>query len=414
MATHSTHCLNVSKNRASGYPANRIIDTCSGCNRCRKECAFLTRYGNPGRIAQLSRTDPDTWQAISFECSLCELCTAVCPNKLEIPALFLQLRNQAFESGKGCFPEHDGILGYEKKGTSRWLTWYSLRENCDTIFFPGCTLTGTRPATTKRTFEYLQADIENIGCVLDCCTKPSHDLGRLEHFDAMFSEMETFLQGNGIRTVIVACPNCHKIFTTHGKAFEVKTVYEVMAENKIQPEMSLDGSVTIHDPCPVRFNKSVHDSTRALVRSTGLSVIDTPHCRKKTVCCGEGGAVGCLVPELSTAWTVKRVRESGRMKIASYCAGCVGFLSKKTDAFHVLDLIFDPDKTMKGRARAAKAPFTYLNRLKLKRDLKKQPAAITRERLFSPGREKKKRAALVKLMLFFLVTAGVAGARFFL
>ena len=49
-------------------------------------------------------------------------------------------------------------------------------------------------------------NITDIGIVLDCCTKPSHDLGDEEHFNAMFGEMKDYLLSQGIKTVLLACP----------------------------------------------------------------------------------------------------------------------------------------------------------------------------------------------------------------
>jgi hypothetical protein len=39
---------------------------------------------------------------------------------------------------------------------------------------------------------------------------------------------------------------------------------------------------------------------------------------------------------------------------------------------HLLDLLFDPAAAMAGRVKAAKAPFTYLNRLLLKWKFKRK------------------------------------------
>jgi len=388
------------------------IYKCNGCRICSKECAFLDKYGNPGHIAKLVKKDPEKWQAVAFECSLCGLCSAVCPQNIDVPLLFLDMRKKAFIDQKANFAEHNGILNYEKRGTSKRYSYYSLPENCDTVFFPGCTLPGTRPDTTFKTFKYLEKQIDNLGMVLDCCTKPSHDLGRQDFFDAMFGEMKTYLLKNNVTNIIVACPNCHRIFKTYGKEFHVQTAYEVMEQTGLNDSSTLEGEVTIHDPCPVRFENKVHDAVRILLQKIGLEIKDTRHSKTKTLCCGEGGSVGCMAPELANNWTNKRVKEAGNKKIVSYCAGCVNFLSKKTDSFHLLDLVFDPENTLRGKAKVSKAPFTYLNRLKLKNTLKKQNAAITRERDFSPIRKEKKGMG-ARLMVLALIIATMAGIRAF-
>lgn len=365
-----------------------MMDTCNGCGVCQKECAFLTIYGNPGTIARNYETDPDRWRMVSFECSLCGLCTSVCPVGLDPDNMFLDFRREAVDSTLVDFSIYRGVLNYEKKGTSRRYTYYSLPENCDAVFFPGCTLTGTRPGATRKTYDYLKKHDPGVGMVLDCCTKPSHDLGRENYFDLMFSEMKGFLLKNSIKTVIVACPNCYKIFNTFGAPLKVETVYDVMARHGLD-DHQLEGSITVHDPCPVRNNTGIHESVRSLVQARGLDIIKTSHIEKNTFCCGEGGAAGCVSPGFADKWADKRAKESLPHKIVTYCAGCVNHMSAKADTFHVLDLVFDPDNTLKGKAKISRAPFTYLNRLKIKRNLKKIPAATVRERIFTPGRKMK-------------------------
>ena len=71
----------------------------------------------------------------------------------------------------------------------------------------------TAPAGQNlKLYEYLNKTIPGLGIVLDCCTKPSHDLGREGYFNSMFQEMKDFLVQNGVGGEMVACPNCFKIF----------------------------------------------------------------------------------------------------------------------------------------------------------------------------------------------------------
>jgi len=45
-------------------------------------------------------------------------------------------------------------------------------------------------------------------------------------------------------------------------------------------------------------------------------------------------------------------------------------LKSRTKAVHLLDLLFTPGEAMEGKARVASSPFTYLNRIRLKRRLR--------------------------------------------
>jgi Fe-S oxidoreductase len=210
----------------------------------------LRHYGTPKSIANRFDFTLADNQALAYECSLCGLCTSVCPEKLDPASLFLGVRRLCREAGNLDESKYSSILGYEKKGTSRYFSWYGLPEGCDTIFFPGCTLPGTRPEVTTGLYRQIRQMIPTVGIVLDCCTKPSHDLGRSEHFNKMFGEMHGYLLSQGIQTVVTACPNCTKVFRQYGHGLRVKTVYDILPSPASADYLIGNGrDITVHDPC---------------------------------------------------------------------------------------------------------------------------------------------------------------------
>lgn len=371
---------------------------CTECGLCRKECKFLEKYGSPGSIGATFDPANRDHHGMAFECSLCGLCTTVCPVEIDPAGMFLDMRRAAVRQGGGEYPEHSVILGYERRGTSRRYTWYGLPHGCDTVFFPGCTLSGTRPARVKVLYEHLKETIPGLGIVLDCCSKPSHDLGREEIFKLMFGEMRDYLLENGARNVLVACPNCYRVFREHADRLNVKTVYEVLTENGFLKTSRIAGTVTIHDPCAVRYEESIHGAVRKLVESKGLTVEEMPHHGKKTLCCGEGGSVCFLSPELAGNWSLRRKNEAKGKRIITYCAGCANALNGSTPSSHVLDLLFEPDDTVSGKVKVSQAPLTYWNRIRLKGWLKKNvEAAVTRERTLDADGKIGKGALILRL-----------------
>jgi uncharacterized membrane protein YdjX (TVP38/TMEM64 family)/Fe-S oxidoreductase len=388
---------------------DEISQGCRECGACVADCSFLQLYGTPRAIALGSGTADPKLQAEPFECSLCAHCKSSCLFGVDPRALFQEMRREAVRRGTAPFPEHRRLLGYERMGTSRWLTWYGLPAGCDTVFFPGCALPGSRPAATWEVFGRLREAVPSLGLVLDCCTKPSHDLGREGFFSAMFDELKSYLISKGVRRVLVACPNCWRVFTEHAAELSVTTVYEMLPPLE-DPGLAGHGEVTVHDPCAMRFAEAAQGAVRSLVASAGLAVVDMPHARAQTLCCGEGGAAGALAPAFAASWGEQLSAEAAGRPVVTYCAGCVQHLSAQVSVVHVLDVLSEPSTAMAGKAPASRGFVTYWNRLRLKARFKREVhATVTRERAFSP--ERRAGAWLKPLALVLLLVAVLSAVR---
>ncbi len=377
----TVHTKNPFLNEITG----KISAECIRCNKCLDECGFIRKYGKPKDIADTCNPLDLASLEIAFECSLCGLCEAVCPAGVEPVSMFIEMRREAVKKNNNILKKYSGLTAYEKIGTSRRYSWYALPEGCDSIFFPGCTLSGTRPETTFKLYRYLKKTISNIGIVLDCCTKPSHDLGRKEYFDAMLGEMKAWLRGQGIKHIYAACPNCYMVFRDYAKEFSIHTVYELIAEKGIPFTKKVTGNVTVHDPCVIRKEKEIHTGVRNLIGQIGLEITEMQHSGLNTICCGEGGAVGNRSPELAQNWINIRKKENKGLKVITYCAGCAGRLRAAMTTSHILDLLFNPEAVIAGKEKVSRPPFTYWNRLRLKKRLRKEKdIVISRERGYLP------------------------------
>ena len=356
-------------------PAQALHQECTGCKACVTQCAFLQKNGTPGDIAASLLAGNTTVDP--FLCSLCNLCTAVCPSNIAPGLFFLEMRRRVVARDQLPLKPYGAILGYESRGNSRLFSWYGLPTGCDTVFFPGCSLPGTRAETTWKLFQQLKKQLPHLGVVLDCCHKPSHDLGRQPFFLTQFSTMQDRLIKHGVRRIIVACPNCFKVFQEYGQGLTIQTAWEILAAplaSTVNPPASAIARrrITIHDPCPLRHHQEAHQAVRVLLAGLGLEIHEMRHSRNRTICCGEGGAVGAISPDLAQKWGEIRKHEAGDDLIITYCAGCVGYLARAgMKVAHLGDLVINPKKALAGKSSEARAPWTYLNRIRLKRKLQK-------------------------------------------
>ncbi len=387
--------------------ARKVEEGCTNCGICVKRCAFLKKHGTPGEIASKVDIANPSSCTLAFECSLCALCDAVCPEKLELSDFFLELRRASVNEEFSDLGEYKKLIEYERKGISKRYTWYALPEGCETIIFPGCALSGSRAGTVIDIYKTLATKIPNLGIVLDCCTKPSHDLGRQEFFEEVFGEMRDYLVKKGVKQVLTGCPNCYKVFEKYGGELETVSLYQKIDDLGLVPKGEAVGEVVIHDPCVNRFDTEIQSAVRSLAVKSGISPVKTKEEGLKTNCCGEGGGVPFHQPEFAENWRGACLDIAEGKKVVTYCAGCAGRLSGKVKTAHILDIFTNPKAALAGDSKVATAPMTYRNRLfVLKKWAKTIPAKDTRERNIKEGRSKGV-ASLIKPLLMLAILGAI-------
>jgi len=351
-----------------------IAQECIQCGACMEECRFLQTNGLPGQIAEKVLKGKQESLSLAFSCSLCRLCTHQCPKQLPIADMFLELRRKAVASDRKILKAYKPLRFYEALGGSALLKRDFIPEGCDTVFFPGCALPGIRPKQTEQLFSFLQKKIPQLGLVLDCCSKPSHDLGDQQGFSKKNREQIGRLRDAGIRHIITSCSSCLQVFRNYAPGIETSMVYTHLLEQKgpLVPDEqrgaigAIGARYTIHDPCTMRFESEVQASVRGLISGAGGAVTEMEHSGARTLCCGEGGAVGFKEKENKNEWQSRRKSEAGSLPMVTYCAGCTVSLHSST-TIHILDLIFpDPDEK---KNRLVMPPRTYLNRFLFKRKM---------------------------------------------
>ncbi|WP_051305387.1 (Fe-S)-binding protein [Desulfogranum mediterraneum] len=355
---------------ASAARSGQILDHCTDCGRCLQECGFLRRYGSPLQLAGRFMEQLGTAR-LAYQCSLCGLCTAVCPLELDPCGMLLEQRVMVSARGQGRWFRHLPLRWYEGCGSSALFSWYGLPEGCTTVFFPGCSLAGSLPERVVDIFQQLGSRIPSLGLVLDCCHKLSHDLGEEQAARAHCHQMLAELAARGVERLLVNCPSCLGLLSAEDAGLSIGTVYEEFAADPGWPEQRChQGLVTVHDPCSVRTAVPLQRSVRTLLARLGLQIEEMEHHGATTLCCGEGGGVGLINRELALEWAQRRHQEAAGRRIVTYCAGCTSFLSPLGPVSHLIELLFAPAPVLEGEVSRQGPSRTYLNRLALKRRLK--------------------------------------------
>lgn len=336
---------------------------CTSCGVCVRSCDFLRRSGSPAALARQGREDGAVLLR-AYECSLCGLCDALCPLRLSPATMFLAMRREAVKTGRIDAKTYRPWLTYEKLGGALPFRRYALPPGCTTVFFPGCSLPGSRPQTVLSLLAALRRDDPAVGLVLDCCGKISHDLGYGESFARISESLRRRLQGSGVRRILTACPGCDLMLRKLDGDFEVRGIYEVLTEGDAVAETVPNrGTVAVHDPCPSRFDPKRQQAVRELIRRSGYTIEELPEHGRTTRCCGQGGMVEGVRPGTVDREATQIAAQGQGRPLVSSCAACVNALGLRAEAYHVVDLLG-------GEALPSQRPLSsarrWLNRLRLR------------------------------------------------
>ncbi|NTW37474.1 MAG: (Fe-S)-binding protein, partial [Syntrophobacteraceae bacterium] len=121
------------------------------------------------------------------------------------------------------------------------------------------------------------------------------------------------------------------------------SLWEVLDQLGIPPAVSNCSGrppLAVHDACTTRYETHIQQSVRHILDRLGVGVEELSLSGTRTECCGYGGLMSFVNPELAKAVIQRRISESP-LDYVAYCAVCRDFLaSRGKRTVHLLDLIF--------------------------------------------------------------------------
>ncbi len=332
-----------------------FADECKGCKLCYAECSVLNGLGmSPVQLARLVAGDQDVPENIISlvqQCSLCGLCSSHCPFALNPGDLMQTARQSLIASDAVTADTYLPMLVDQEHHffslfRNTWKIDYSdlKQEHCSTLFFPGCSLSSFSPELTRSVYGWLQQQDSTIGFSAACCGLPLANIGLAERCCNHVAKLGQEFSAAGVKRIISACPNCFYHLQGQFPGVEVVSLYPLLVDAGFQLPAGL--KTTIHDSCPDRYTGLVGEAMRSMLASTELTEME--HHGKQTICCGSGGIVSMVAPEVSQQRAELRIDEIRATKAdlcVSTCMACVKRLHGEEDdspeVVHLLELVFD-------------------------------------------------------------------------
>ncbi len=347
------------------------------CGLCTVECEFLAKYCDvPRQLAAKIRDGPEHHLDMVYSCNLCGLCRQVCPVDLDTGELMLEARRRAVRSGVAPLDRHRKELRFFRLGVSKTFSLAAPepgRRTANSLFFTGCSLPASSPENTLRLYQELRRLSPGIGVLMHCCGAPAFAIGMEEEARSARQNVLEMAQSLGADELIVACPGCQKTLDQPDFGLKVRSAWQLLAESW-SPEVDWKGlDVSVHDPCVARHDAATQDAVRLLINGTGARTVDLEASGEDTRCCGLGGRIGGVDPQLSRAVAQRRVAEASD-PIVTYCTRCRAALQSGGGApVHLLELLFANDLERALARKPLGAIRRYANRLLAKRSLRRGP-----------------------------------------
>ena len=357
------------------------LDACTECGQCLTVCPAVAASGDADLSAQvrmhnlkkLLRDRNFFWKALNemlgreplatpqvlkdyglsvFRCSLCGDCEEVCPAGLPLKDMWLSLREELSRTGdapdkirmiRANLDGSHNVFDEDNDERGDWVDDMRkpprggcVKDSAEVVYFTGC-VGAYFPLAQKIPMAFVEIlDAGGVDFTIMagdewCCGFPLQGSGQSEGLPAIIAHNVAAAKARGARKVVFTCPSCYQIWReAYPPEFELVHASEMVAQLVLEDRLPLGElpmTVTYHDPCDLGRGGRVFDEPRAIMaRIPGLTLVEMEHNREHCLCCGGGGNLEMIDPDLSAAMAKRKVEEAvatGAEAIITNCQQCV-------------------------------------------------------------------------------------------
>ncbi len=340
------------------------LQKCMQCGTCTAVCPWP-------RVKQFSPRQVIRYMSFGFEgfeeedlwnCVTCNTCVLRCPRGIDLIEVMRAARAVMLESGSGPRTFSGPLASLRTEGNP----WAGERKDRygfaapgalpsydadkDYLFFSCCTQSydPRNRRVGAAMLSVLQAAAVKFGCLghaESCCGDQARKVGAQDVYDDLKSKNTALFEEHGVQDVIVASPHCletiNKDYAPGTKLHAVHYAHlfrDLVRSGNLVLSRPVEAKVTYHDPCYLGRHAGEYEAPRELLRAIpGLSLVEMPRNRERSLCCGGGGGGLWLDVPGDERFSVLRVREAldtGAEVIATACPYCTAMLE---DAIKSLD-----------------------------------------------------------------------------
>ncbi|MFZ0448806.1 MAG: (Fe-S)-binding protein [Desulfatiglandaceae bacterium] len=345
------------------------VAKCSRCGFCLPSCPIYlvlkTEPASPRGRNAITRAliegrldwSKDIEKTI-FRCLGCGACTAACFPSVKTRDVVLKDReclvNEGFypkiaEKLAGYLETEHNISNEDNEERGDWQELlgdlpehYFEKKRADVVYFVGCVasffpMAQKIPASMVRIMEHAGMDFTVLGGAEWCCGYPLMGAGRPEKMATLMEHNLQKVKNTGAKQIIFTCPSCYHTWKNFYRTdVEILSASEMMSRlihEKSLRFSSLPTTVTYHDPCDLGRNSGVFEPPREVLKAIpGVQLVELPNNRETCTCCGGGGNLEMVDPELSGQVAQMKIDEiltTGADTVVSSCQQCLRTIASR-------------------------------------------------------------------------------------
>ena len=355
-----------------GYDADNEILACINCAFCRLGCPTYEVTQLESRNARgrnilafnmmTGQIGPSKELADSFyTCTTCNACTQFCPAQIRVDEIIQKGREKLFAAGAAPEPvmalrqsilDTDNVYAAKKEDRiaifplpiKKKLDAGEFKEQAPTLLFMGCVSSYLDMKIVPSFFKIMDAagvDYTLLGAEEICCGFPLHLMGDQEQFTETARNLIERIKATGAKELVTPCAGCYKTFTKfYPEAGDLNVevyhavhyIQKLITDKKLTLGGDLHKKITYHDPCDLGRTFQIFEEPRDILKAIpNIDFVEMARNRMMARCCGGGGSVIALEPELAAEMASVRVKDAadvGAEIIVSACSACKDNLRK--------------------------------------------------------------------------------------
>jgi len=354
-----------------GTMEDNELMACIMCGFCRLGCPSFSVTRRESRNAKgrnilayqlfTGQMEPNQELADTYyRCTTCGTCTYYCPAQIKVPEIVRSARKKL--AAAGFMPEnYKAVLNnIEKTGNpfasikddrisaypsdvKKAMKEGAFPAQADTVLFMGCVPSYVDMKIVPALMSNLQkANVPFTTFAVDegCCGLPVY-LSGSEKFSELAQSTIQRIKNAGAKRLVTPCAGCYHsfkdIYPKVGNLgveliHAVELLAKLLEEGRLAFTTRIEKRVTYHDPCDLGRRLGIFEPPRQIIQAVpGVEFVEMDRNRLLGRCCGAGGGVSAVDPQLAVAMAKERVMDAlsiGADILVSACASCKDNLRK--------------------------------------------------------------------------------------